>query len=123
MATVTLEEVSPDLQVMLVTGKLEHAELMALIAEYGPKIRRHLVWDLNQADLGSLSGDEFHMVAALLLKSLTNRVPGGKTALVATKDLTYGMSQMYGTIASLSQLPFSYAVFRSMEEAMEWIAA
>jgi hypothetical protein len=47
------------------------------------------------------------------------RVKGSKIALVAAKDVLYGLSLMYHTLRSES--PIEFSVFREMSEAREWL--
>ena len=46
---------------------------------------------------------------------------GGKTAIVALKDLDFGMTRMLMTFAEMKDLPVVAEVFRSFDNAIEWL--
>ena len=64
-----------------------------------------------------LSGAEARALAARV-RERGRDTPVGPTAVVADSDFMYGLARMYGGFADSGQ----FAVFRSMEEAEEWIA-
>jgi hypothetical protein len=121
MTTVQLKQLTPDIQVFHVTGTLGHQEFIDIISNYGPKVTRHLIWDFNDADISALSADEMRALVANLSTKVVNRIAYSKSAFVASRDLTFGMSHMYTAIVSLSGIPYLYEVFRTMEEAIKWI--
>ncbi len=45
---------------------------------------------------------------------------GGKTAIVAPHDFTYGFARPYIAMADAYDLPFEHQAFRSLAEALEW---
>ena len=46
---------------------------------------------------------------------------GGKSAVVASSDLQYGVSRILGTLYEIEGYPTRLGIFRTMEEAMEWL--
>jgi len=46
---------------------------------------------------------------------------GGKTAVVAPKDLVYGLARMFQIMSDTDDFPFETRVFRSYEEAEQWL--
>ncbi|TGU72121.1 hypothetical protein E4633_07315 [Geomonas terrae] len=121
MATVQFEQLTPDTQVFHVTGTIGYKEFLDIISNYGPKVTRHLIWDFNNADISALSGDEMRALASILSTKVINRTPYSKSAFVASRDLTFGMSHMYTAIVSLSGIPYLYSAFRTVEHAIKWI--
>ena len=49
------------------------------------------------------------------------KLAGTRTAIVATTDLLYGFARMYQTLAELRDSPLTVEVFRTFEEAREWL--
>jgi hypothetical protein len=47
---------------------------------------------------------------------------GGKTAILISKDLEYGMSRMVPALSELKGIPVKLEVFRSLAEAEHWLA-
>lgn len=45
----------------------------------------------------------------------------GKTALVVSTDLAFGLGRMYDALAEIENLSHSVKVFRSMDEAIKWL--
>lgn len=121
MATVQLEQLTPDTQVFHVTGTIGYRDFLGIINDYGPKVTKHLIWDFNNADISALSADEMRALASILSTKVVNRVHHSKSAFVASRDLTFGMSHMYTAIVGLSGTPYLYEVFRTMEQAVNWI--
>jgi hypothetical protein len=49
------------------------------------------------------------------------KLAGLRTAIVAPTDLLYGFSRMYQSLAELREAPSTIEVFRTVEEAREWL--
>ena len=62
--------------------------------------------------------DEYHEVIENGRK-FSDRLQGGRVALVAERDSVFGMLRMYQAIAQ--ELPLEISVFRDMEEAERWL--
>ena len=46
---------------------------------------------------------------------------GQKTAIVAPRELLYGLSKIYEVLYELSQAPADIKVFRNIGEARKWL--
>jgi hypothetical protein len=46
---------------------------------------------------------------------------GGKTAIVAPADITFGLIRMYEFVTDVQDLAFETRTFRSATEADEWL--
>ena len=46
---------------------------------------------------------------------------GGKTAVVAPEDLGYGLARMFQIMSDTDDFPFETRVFRSYDEAKQWL--
>jgi len=49
------------------------------------------------------------------------KLAGMRTAIVASTDLLFGFSRMYQALAELRRSPLTVEVFRTVEEAREWL--
>jgi hypothetical protein len=49
------------------------------------------------------------------------KLVGMRTAIVAGNDLLYGFSRMYQSLAEVRESPLTVEVFRTVEEAREWL--
>ena len=79
-----------------------------------------LLWDFTGADLSGLSAEDLQGIVAVA-RRLAHLRPNGKTAIVAPSSLEFGMSRMYETFTQIWKHPVPHRVFRSREEALEWL--
>ncbi len=102
------------------TGELTRDEVVAVIDQIyrDPNFRepRRAIWDLAEAT-PMLNVQE---VRAVVAHVKAHRPAGaGKTAIVATGDLAFGMARMYEMLASEQQV--KTRVFRDSELAQQWL--
>ena len=76
------------------------------------------LWDVSQVDTSNLDQGFFEELIALR-KNLKGR-ENAKLALVANSDLRFGLSRMYELLSG--ELPQSMHVFRTLDEAREWLS-
>ena len=48
--------------------------------------------------------------------------PGGRTAIVTSGQLHYGIGRMYEILAEVQNHPLSHYVFKDLQEAKDWLA-
>lgn len=113
-------ELHDGLLILRVTGELSFDELVATIKEHFPSLTRDLIWDFRHGTLRSVTAAQLERIPAIARQHMPNR-PGGKTAYVVAADVDFGLLRMYIAIASYSQLPYEYNVFRDYEEALRWV--
>ncbi len=78
----------------------------------------HLV-DLREADSSPRSSDVLHKFADFMqpfFESLTTRP---KVAVVAPRDLSFGLARMYEALADA--IPWDFTVFRNTDTALAWL--
>ena len=103
------------------TGVMDRAEITdAVDAFYADDPTANVIWDLTDANLSALSAVDVQMVAEHTASRAHSR-SGGKTALVAPTDMDFGMSRMFQTMIDNADHQASVSVFRSRDEAVEWI--
>ena len=79
----------------------------------------NVFWNLQEADLSSVSAEEVRSFAEFVGR---HRGKGGrgKTALVVSRDLEYGMSRMYQVLMKI-QASADITIFQDINEAKEWM--
>jgi hypothetical protein len=102
------------------TGELTRDEILAVIEQVyrdpGYRAPWRSLWEMIGAT-PVLSGDELRAVVAYV----KNHRPAntGKIAIVATKDVAFGMARMFELAASNQHL--EARVFRDLELARQWL--
>jgi len=79
---------------------------------------KKLIWNLRNATIWSLTMEELKAIAQLSVEN-EGLMKGGKTAVVAPKDIDFGLARIYQahTVGSEREL----MVFRTLDEAKEWM--
>jgi hypothetical protein len=76
--------------------------------------------DLTDADDRKLGQQEVAMIAGLLSRS-RSQLGTGRRALMAPDSLTFGLTRMVQAYAEAEGVDFTMAIFRTIEEAREWL--
>lgn len=87
---------------------------------YAGRFTMRILWDLTGADLSSWQRDHITRLICKV-KEYSHLRKGGKTAMVLSRDLDFGISRMYQAYASGENLEFEIEVFRDMEKAKQWL--
>jgi len=88
---------------------------------YRNAVTLNVLWDISGADVSRIEASDIEKIVHLSVAHGETRV-GGKTAVVATEDLTFGLSRVYETLKEAEQLPFQTSVFRSLDDAYAWLS-
>jgi len=113
---------SRQLTTFIATGKVSFNDIIeALRPFFVGRATKNVLWNFCEAqpDLDDLT-ENINMIAKFSDKERELRSTG-KTALVASTDLLYGLLRMYETFADLHDLAHSVEAFRTMEDALQWI--
>ncbi len=81
------------------------------------------LWDVRYANLTNLKSSDIENIAAII-RQYAHRFEerkAGKTAIVASSDLQYGLSRILGTFYEIEDFPTQLKIFRLMEEAIKWL--
>jgi hypothetical protein len=81
------------------------------------------LWDVRQAKLTNLKSSDMESITALI-GQYTHRFEerkGGKSAVVASSDLQYGLSRVLGAFYEIEDFPIQLQTFRQIDEAMKWL--
>lgn len=114
-------ESSMDLTVFISAGVLTFDSAMSAVeAFYAGASTKNVIWDMTETQEVRLTFDEVKRIATYGPRIEGKRAMG-KTAFVAKKDLLFGLSRMFEIQSTLVQSPYPVNVFRTREEAYQWI--
>jgi len=118
----THRDTERNLTIFTAEGPLQAADVMRAVQSfYDDAITLNVLWDISNADVSSIESGEIEKIVHLSVTHGETRV-GGKTAVVATEDLTFGLSRVYERLKETAHLPFETRVFRSLENAYAWLS-
>ena len=110
-----------DLTMFIVEGTLTfEMQIKALQKFYTDKPSANMLWDFRKITGTRISSEEVQKLIAFM-KGYKDKRPHGKTALVSTKDLDFGLSRMSATYAKIENIPWEIQAFHSLEEALDWL--
>ena len=117
---------SRNLTVLTVIGQVTVDEMRRAIEGFwqSPELTLNVLWDYRQADMSRLTRAAHEELVRVGLK-YRHRLPertGGRTAIIASRDLEYGMNRVSETLAEIEDYPFQVKTFRTAEEAEAWLA-
>ena len=123
MPVETIIDTSRNIIIRTATGllTLEEAQqaFVSLLSHPDFKQDMHVIWDMNEADISHLTSDQFMTMIEFIQHHTDSRGDNYKIALIASSDLTYGMSRMFESHGY--KLPVSIRVFRELAQAYSWI--
>ena len=117
-------EPSKQLTIFTGTGELSFDEVLKTIRSfYGANPTLNVLCDLRQASAERISAAQVNQIAELIHKSKQIR-KGGRTAIVSTRDVTYGVARMLEALINIPNDDSSYElrVFRDIKDAVRWLA-
>ncbi len=110
-----------NLTIFTAKGELTYAEQLATLKEfYDGHPTVNVIWDFRSIEGSRITSEELNRIISFIKSQESNR-PQGKTALVATTDLDFGLSRMGQAYADIQELPWQIQAYRSMDEAIKWI--
>ncbi|MBI1387286.1 MAG: hypothetical protein GC154_02415 [bacterium] len=111
-----------DLTVHVVAGNITAFQIEEEIKRfYQNTPTQNLLWDLRNADLSEIKSDEVKKILSLSLSLSPTRAPDGKTALVASSDMEFGVGRIVENYTEIYKHPIRIRLFRSFAEAMRWL--
>lgn len=114
-----------NLVIYTLTGELTLDDIQSTIKSFweAHELTLNALWDARRAKLTNLESSDMESITALI-GQYTHRFEereGGKSAVVASSDLQYGLSRILGTLYEIKDFPTKLQTFRQMDEAMEWL--
>lgn len=77
------------------------------------------LWNLSDVTLANAESRDLRELAGKVRQIIEGRGTGYKVAIVAPRDVDYGVARMYEAYAS--ELPVDLRVLRNSEDAWEWL--
>lgn len=109
------------LTILTVNGALTCEEIIHAMEDYFKNdVTPYLLWDFTDADLSKITEKNMRQIIALA-KSNAHLRKNGKTAIVAPRDLTFGLSRMYEMLSELNKHPIQHYVFKDINGAIAWL--
>ena len=110
-----------DMTVFTVIGKVTANELVAAISDFHENsVTSNILWDLTKSDLSEIRSSDVELIVNLSVKYAEKR-SSGKTAIVGSDDLTFGISRMYEMTKEIAKLTFETKAFRDIDKAFKWL--
>jgi len=120
MAETTVDK-QHDLTIHKYSGNLTEQGLLNTIQSfYEDSPTLYTLCDYSDASVDLISLAFVRQLYSMVQKLGFSR-QGGKTAVVAPKDLVYGLARMFQIMSDTDDFPFETRVFRSYEEAEQWL--
>jgi len=116
-----------DITIHIASGDLAFAEIVNALKSFyeRPDLPENVIWDGRNATLKNLDLKELEQIAVFPLRYRDRKegIKAGKRALVAPKDLDFGLSRIIDNFKEDQgeNLPFELEIFRSYDEALKWI--
>ena len=108
-----------DLTVHTVSGNVTAQEILdKLDIYYQDKPTSLILWDFTNATWSGISSNELHKT---VVKAKKYSRPGGKTALVFSKDSDFGIGRMLEALAEIEDYDYEFRSFRRLKDAYKWL--
>jgi hypothetical protein len=122
MATIdTNIDSNRQLTIHTITGEVSPEEISNKIITYsesGPT--DFVLWDFSKAELNNIKSNHIETFISLT-KQYSSYRRGGKTALVFSSDLGFGLGREFDTYIDLAESNIPYVTFRNRELALKWL--
>ena len=104
-----------------VVGFITADEVISAFEEFASKSpTQYLLWDFSGAEVSSITSDGLRKIVSVG-KTKAHLRPGGKTALLVSGDLEFGIARMYEMLAEVHDHPIRHRIFTAKEEAINWL--
>lgn len=118
----TVIDKTKDLTIQTVTGEITAEEIINKIKEYYTgKTTSHILWDFSNASLGKISPEDIQKIVSLT-KEFSHFRRDGKTAMVFSSQLGFGLGRMYDILHDVGKSKVTHKAFLDNESAMKWLA-
>jgi hypothetical protein len=110
-----------DVTIMAASGKITAGQIIdVLIDYYEGEFTSNLIWDYTDADLTDIANADLQRISSAS-RRYTHLRKKGKTAIVVTEPLGFGLGRMYEIINEMEENPVRYNIFKTRQEALEWM--
>jgi hypothetical protein len=119
----TSSDTENGLTVFTVIDNIDAEQLLSRIVSFlTDKPTRLALWDLRTGSLADIASRDLQNIVAQG-KQFADSRKGGRTAIVCSTDLDFGLSRMFQVFLELAHVPFDFNVLRNFDEAREWLNA
>jgi len=115
----------PEQKVVIVAhvGPVSDAEFIAFYQQFFHSDHfdpsQNLLVDLREADSSPRSSRMLRRLAKLVFESYRDLTTRTKVAVVAPRDLSFGLARMYAAFSDA--VPWDFTVFRAIDAARAWL--
>jgi hypothetical protein len=81
---------------------------------------RLALWDFRAGSLSGIASNDLQSIVERG-KQFADSRKGGRTAIVCSTDLDYGLGRMFQTFADIDRIPIEINIFRNLDDANEWL--
>jgi hypothetical protein len=78
------------------------------------------IWDIKEASFSDVTADDLRKVV-IRARPLADSRAGGKTAIICSRGVDYGLARLFQIYAELYEAPIDIQVFDSRDAAMNWL--
>lgn len=118
----TSSDTENGLTVFTVIDKVDAEQLLRRVISFlTEEPTRFVLWDFRAGSLASLGSEDLKNIVEQG-KQFADSRKGGRTAIVCSTDLDFGLSRMFQVYAETSHVPFEISVFRNFDEAGAWLS-
>ncbi len=126
MPVETVIDVKKNLVVHVITESFRMADIeptwKAMLADPQFRPGMNVLWDFRKGTSAiEFSTSDIQNIVSMTAGHIKQRGAQYKLALLATQDLFFGLSKMFAAYGD--EIPIEICVFRSMEEALDWLDA
>ena len=117
----TSRKTEKELTIFTVSGQLTAEEVIAILEEfYCSGCTPHILWDLSKADLSQIKDQQIEKIL-VVAKKYAHMRQGGKTAIVTSRPVDFGVARMYESLSNLEEHTFAQSVFKELDQALHWL--
>lgn len=110
-----------DVTIQKIVGEPTFDETIEIFIEYYIKqSTRHVLWDLTAASMQSYKFEDLDRFGDFMMKFAKQR-EGGKTAIVASRELEYGLARTITSMAESKNMIITIHAFRTYSEGAKWL--
>ncbi len=110
-----------DLTIFIVVGEATFDEVWdQTFTFFSGKPSKSVLWDFTSGTVKNISSQEIDQIAKRGGEVLA-KIEGRKGAILAPKDVDYGLARIFQMFSKFEKFPFEIEIFRDMNDARKWL--
>jgi hypothetical protein len=110
-----------DLTIFTVVGETTFDEVWDQSRAFlSGKLSKLVLWDFTSGTAKNLSNQEIDLIAKRGRK-ISPMIEGGKGAILAPRDIDYGLARDFQALSKFENFPIEIEIFRDMNDAKKWL--